>query len=182
MRRFIFIASLASLTCLALGSAGPAAPAKPKPAAATQPAMRIGVYDSRCVALACFRTEENLKNINSLYAEAKAAEKAGDKATYERIKKQMEGRQERVHAQVFSDTPIGDLLADRGDMLARVAAKTGVTAIVPSADYLAAGVEPIDLTDALVAEFSPSDKTRKIIADAHRQKPVPIEDLAVIKD
>ena len=119
-----------------------------------QPKPRIGVYDSRLVALAYYNS-----------AEFRADRKNHGPAL-----------QQLAHLQVFSNGSIPNITARLKDRLGTIAAQSNVAMIVSKWDigYTAGDVELVDVTDALVAEFKPEPKVQKWIAEAKGKEPLPL--------
>src|SRR5688572_20885103 len=103
--------SMAALT-LAVLAAYLWAQDRPGAAPAAQPppgALRIGTYDGRAVALAYYRSDDGLAEINAVVDAARKAKAANDPRAAE-----LEGKVHRLsmrnHAQVFSNLPAGDIV------------------------------------------------------------------------
>ena len=170
-----------ALSALAVGSAalarqGNASAAPPAPADAR---VRLGTYDSRAVAIAYGRSKPFLDRVSELRAQHARARETGDQKAAERLAKEAQELQLRIHLQGFSNAPVDDVLAHIADRLPEVAQRRGVAAIVSSADYRDdARVEVVDVTDDLTSLFEPDAQTQKVIADLMRQPPLPIEQVA----
>lgn len=182
MRRPRILSALCAgtlITCalfvLAGGLSRAAAPPPSTAAAPSGARLRIGTYDTRAVALAYGRSEARGKDLADLHRQAEQAKQAKDDKRLAELKNQGERQQFLAHAQVFSNAPIGDIVRDKvgPDALAKVAADAGVVAICPSADWHdASAVEAVDVTDALVAHFSPDAKTLGFIRDIKGKPPI----------
>jgi len=94
----------------------------------------------------------------------------------------MGGRQERLHAQVFSNAPIDDIVAGMKDALPDIARKAGVSALVPEVSYHDPAVDVVDVTDAMVQHFKPTDKTLGMITEMKKHPPLSYKELAEHKD
>lgn len=139
------------------------------------PQVRIGVYQSRAVALAYFRSETGSKEIEALYKEAKAAQEGPDKQKAAEWKEKMQAIQGRRHAQVFADSPVDDVMEKMKDALPEVAKKANVAAIVPAVSYKEQGVTTVDVTDLLVEACQPTEQTRKMAADLVKHPPAAVK-------
>lgn len=153
-------------------------PAQSPPATAK---VRIGVYNTRAVALAYGRSDPVLKEIEKKSNEGQEA-RSKDAQRYAKIKAEMEELQALRHAQVFADAPIGDIMATMKDALPGLAKQAGVTAIVPQVNYQDPSIEVVDLTDALVSHFKPDAKTAKMIKEIMAKPPVSYKVLMEHKD
>lgn len=144
------------------------------------PAIRIGVYDSRAVGLAYGRSPAVAKEFADLKAKHRKAKDSGDEAARKELEKQGEGRQIRLHLQVFSVAPVPEAIESISKQLPDLAHRQHVVAITSGADYHAPGVEVVDVTAEIVKLFEPSPETLKVIEEMKKQKPLPIEEVARI--
>jgi hypothetical protein len=151
------------------------------------PVAKIGVYDSRCVAYAHFWTDEHQKKMTDLYNKTKAAKKAGNKEEYEKLDKVLWANRQRSHSQVFSTTPIDDVMETIKDRLPEMKKKAGVSELLSKWDeeklkkYTSA--EKVDVTDLLMGQFKfPSTEKHKKVLDAMKNvKPVPLDQVDKIE-
>lgn len=172
---FSFIAIWVAVVVERSANAQPAASA---PAAR----VRIGFYDSRAVAVACISSSYHEQEMRSLQQSLIAAQDAGDTKKADAIKQEGSDRQALAHLQGFSNAPVDQMLAAIKDRLPQIAKAASVQAIVANADYLSAEVERIDVTDPLVAEFKPSERTLKTIEALRKTPPIPMLQLLGHKD
>lgn len=142
--------------------------------------MRLGVYDSRAVAIAYGRSAYNRERIDGLLARHKRAVEAGDGPLAEALAREGEAHQVRMHLQAFSNAPVDDALDPVRDRLAGIAADAGVGAIVAATDYRASWVGVVDVTDGIVRLYNPDAATLRIIADCRGRAPMPIEEIALL--
>jgi hypothetical protein len=156
--------------------------AAPSPAAALlpgeNPALRVGTYDSRAIAVAYARSAHLQTRHADLMRRRAAAEAAGDDALKSEIEAQGGSLQLRLRLQGFSTAPVDDILDAVRDRLPDVARAAGVAAIMRSVDFHGAEVEIVDVTDALVALFDPDADVLSIVAELRSQPPVALEVLA----
>ncbi|MFN0058461.1 MAG: hypothetical protein ACKVX7_08390 [Planctomycetota bacterium] len=141
------------------------------------PPIRLGTYESRAIAVAYVHSRFNTI-VEKLTAELKAAEAAGDQTRAAEIRKQGERRQRQLHRQGFSNAPVDDLMVHIKDKLPAVCAAAKVQAIVAGVGYAGPEVEVVDVTDQLVKEFAPTERTLKMIAELRRQPVVDFDDLS----
>jgi phage host-nuclease inhibitor protein Gam len=169
--------------CVLLALAVPASAAEPAPKP-EKTALRVGVFDSRALALVHGRSKENLAEINKLFEEHKRLKAAGDEQKMKQLEAEGKALQQRMHEQVFSTGRVDDILKKIEDRLPEIAKEAGVDLIVSKWDlaYRAPGAEVVDVTEALVKLYQPDEKTRKILADMARKPPIPLEELKKIKD
>jgi hypothetical protein len=143
---------------------------------------RIGTYDSRAVAVAYAASEQHQKLMKEKMQQLKAAQASGDTKRVKELKTWGEGQQRLMHMQGFAGAPVDDILAQVQERLPAVAKDVGVDALTRQVDYSAPDVQTIDVTDAIVKLFDPSEKTLKTIAEVRRHVPAKLEDVAVMKD
>ena len=135
----------------------------------------VGVYDSRAIAIAYARSEMN--PVAAKVAELKKAKAAGDSAKVKVLEAWGQKQQRKLHRQGFGRVPVDDLLLLVKDKLAAVASSARVNLLIPECNYLAPGVEVIDVTDALAALFNPTGQTLEIIKQMKGVAPVDLDDI-----
>jgi hypothetical protein len=178
-RMWIAFLVLNLMSAAGLRAAESTSPANP----ATQ---MIGIYDSRVVAYAWFWSDDQQAKRNADMKAAQAAKDAGDTAQFGKLSKALGDFQQRMHRQVFSTAPADEALAALQKRIPEIQKQAGVVALVSKWDaaalqkYLSA--VPVDVTDALVAEFKPAEKQLKMIEDIKKQKPVPLDQIDKMKD
>ncbi len=158
----------------ALTAAVSAQTAKPGPAPASR--MRVGVFDSRMVALAYYNSAEHRTFVRQLMSDLDAAKKADNKTRIAELEFQGPALQNLMHYQVFSNASIPNITAKLQDDLARIAREQRVGVIVSKWDlaYRDPDVEYVDVTDALVERFHPDEKIRKWMAEGKGKEPIPL--------
>jgi len=142
-------------------------------------AKRIGVYDSRVVAYAHFRTAEHQKQLKVKIDAGNAAKSAGDLAQFNKLSKEMADEQEKIHREVFSTAPADEAMGALKPRLAEIQKQAAVSALVSKWDKQALGsyksAQQVDVTDMLVREFKLEPKQLKTVEEIKGQKPVPLE-------
>jgi hypothetical protein len=141
--------------------------------------LRVGVYDSRAIALVYGNSaafQESIKTVRAEYEKAKAAK---DDKRMKEIDAQMKLQQRRLHEQGFSTGSVAGIMAKVKDSLPDVAKKAGVQVIVSKweLNHQSPGVELVDVTDELVALFHPSEKVLGWVRDLKNHPPLPIEEI-----
>ncbi len=154
---------------------------------ATEPAQshatgeRIGVYDSRAIAVAYAGSDAHeaaLAKLKKRYDDAKAA---GNATVVNACETEAQAQQRTMHLQGFGTAPVDDILAHISGELTGIMRKAGVVAIVSKwdeaklAQYPNAGRE--DVTMALVDALHPTDRQRERAIDVQKHKPVPMDEL-----
>jgi hypothetical protein len=151
------------------------------PLAAAQDAkpLRIGVFDSRAVALAYGNSDEFRRIIQGMHADYDAAKAAKNDGRAQELETEGQWSQVRLHQQTFSTAPVGGILAKVRDKLPAIAAQAGVSLIVSKweVQFQTAGVETVDVTLPIVKLFNPSGRVLAWIAQMKTQDPIPFEKL-----
>lgn len=132
---------------------------------------KIGVYESRAVALAWGRSTQHLTLAKQRYEAGKRAEAAGDKAELSRLKADGKGSQARLEKQVFGNERIPDIISRLEPSLPAIRQATGVESIVDKRDA-PTGSTTVDVTSKLVAQFNPTERTLKMIEETLKHPPV----------
>ena len=142
---------------------------------------RIGVYDSRAIAVAYAGSDRHEAQLSELKAEYDAAKAAGDTARVAEIEAEAQAQQDEMHRQGFSTAPVDEILAQIKTELPRIQADADVVALVSKWDEAALVAHPnatqVDVTMALVDAFHPNDRQRKSAVEIQKHKPVPMEEL-----
>jgi hypothetical protein len=148
-------------------------------AQSTAPAnrLRIGVYDSRALAVAYSASSFHDAELKAMQQELKDAEAARDTKKADQIRARGKNMQTIAHLQAFSNAPVDDAMAALRESLPLIAAAAGVDVIVADVDFKSDRVETIDVTNLLVAQFKPSDRAQKNIEMIVKQKRIPMVDV-----
>jgi len=146
---------------------------------AAKPRMKIGVYDSRGVAVAYARSAEFGENIARLRADYEQAKAKGDSAQVKKLGQEGLWMQVRLHQRGFSTAGVGDLLAKVAGALPGVAREAGVVLLVSKWEmpYQDASVEVVDVTLPIARLFKPDEQTLQILGELKDQKPVPFDEV-----
>jgi len=148
-----------------------------------RPTVVVGTFDSRAITLAYVRSEAfdeylgaQRKDIERAIERARDAGDGGVVAALEAVGPAM---QERIHRRGFGTAPVDEFLARIADELPRIAEEAGVDVIVSkwSLTYRDPSAELVDVTDLLVAEFGPDEKTLQAIREICATEPVPLDQL-----
>ena len=141
--------------------------------------MKIGVYDSRGVAVAYARSPEFGESMARLRADYEQAKAKGDSAQVKKLGQEGLWMQVRLHQRGFSTAGVGDLLVKVAGALPGVAREAGVVLIVSKWEmpYQDASVEVVDVTLPIARLFKPDEQTLKILGELKDQKPVPFDEV-----
>ena len=151
---------------------------------------RVGVYDSRAIAIAFVRSEvykatdgKALSELRAEYAKAKAE---GDKNRMAELEVKGKAQQALLHKQGFSTAPVDGMLAHIEDQIPGIAKDAGVEAIVSKWDRDALAkyrnAELVDVTMALVDAFKPDDRQRKSATEIQKHPPISLKEAEKIDD
>ena len=153
-----------------------APPAKPEKAPA-----KIGVYDSRAIAVAYAGSKVHEAQLRVSTEKLKAAKAAGNTAQIAKLESQAQQQQKELHQQGFSTAPVDKLLALVKDEVARITADKGVGALVSKWDKEALAkypsAEQVDVTMTLADAFHPNERQRKSAEEVQKHKPIPLDEL-----
>lgn len=143
------------------------------------PPLKVGIYDSRAVAVAAVNSTLGSKPVEKAMAEYEKARQAKDEKKMAEIKSKMGARQRRQHEQGFSTASVMNWMALIQDRLPEVAKRAGVQMIVSKWElaWLGDGVEKVDVTDELIQAFGPSEKGAKWASQIQAKPPIPLDEL-----
>lgn len=141
--------------------------------------FRVGVYDSRVVAVAYGNSTEFKEAMKPIEAEYKKAKEAKDEKRMKEIDSQMKLRQRRAHEQGFSTGSVAPIMAMVKDSLPDIAKQAGVQVIVSKweVSHQASDVEVVDVTDKIIALFHVNERGLKWCKDIQQKPPLPIEQI-----
>jgi hypothetical protein len=144
--------------------------------------LRIGTFDSRCVAVAYGRSAEFMKEIDSVKTAQKKAKEEGNNELVTELEQLGSTKQVLMHQQVFSNGSINNILEKIKDKFPALAKDNNNVKMIlskweiPFADE---SFEYVDITDQMVKYFNPDDATKKIIDEIKAMEPVPIEKISI---
>ncbi len=141
--------------------------------------FRVGVYDSRAVAVAWANSSEFKEAMKPVEAEIKKAREAKDEKRVKEIKEQMKLRQLRQHEQGFSTGSVIPIMEKVKDRLPDIAKQSGVQIVVSKweLNHQSPEVEVVDVTDKIVALFDVNERGLKWCKDIQSKKPLPMEQI-----
>lgn len=176
----IIVSSVVLLSVISVaGLVQSAASAAPE-AVQEQAKLRVGVYDSRAIAVAYVHspyspTSGKMKE----YEEAKAA---GDEARVKELEAWGEKHQRQLHRQGFGRVPVSDLLEHVKDRLPELAEQIGVDVIAFECNYLGPNVEEVDITVELAKLFDDSERTLETIEQLRQMDPLDLDEIEAHHD
>jgi hypothetical protein len=142
-------------------------------------AVRIGVFDSRAVALAYYNSPEQQQLMRAMVGELEKARASGDARRVKELELQGPILQARMHWQVFSSLSIPNILDKVADRIPGIANEAGVLAVASKWEisYKDSSVEYVDITSLLVALFHPDARVQKWIEQMSGKDPIPLDKL-----
>lgn len=148
---------------------------------AAQPPVRVGVYDTRAIAVAYAHSSHMQSILQQKRKELEAAKAAGDTARAAALEEWGQAQQRQMHRQGFGRVPVSDLLVPVKDRLPEAAARAGVQIIASECDYQGPGVVVVDVTDELVRLYDPSPRVLSIVKDMRGKPPLSLIELEKLK-
>ena len=88
------------------------------------------------------------------------------------LKRQGEKRQDRLHRQGFGNAAVNDLLEHIEDSFPQICEAANVDAIVTGIVYAGPTVKTVDVTDLLVKQYDPSEKTLRTVEELRKHPPI----------
>ena len=176
--------SIAILSAVLFFAAAECAPAQETGASA-----RVGVYDSRAVAVAFGHSEVYEatvgKQLAAMTAEYNAAKAAGNQKRVAELEAQGQARQ-KLLMQGFSTAPVDDILKFIQDKIPAIAKAAGAGPIVSKWDRDALAkyksAELVDVTMPLVNAFHPNERQLKFAIDIQKLAPIPLDEAEKMTD
>lgn len=148
--------------------------------AQTNTTERIGIYDSRAVAIAYAGSSYQQARMNELVRQQKQAKAAGNKKEIARIEAEGRAWQAALHRQGFGTAPVADLLTNISNALPTIQAEAKVTQLISKWNEPElknhASAEKIDVTMKLVDAFHPSERQRRHAIEIQTKEPVKLKE------
>jgi hypothetical protein len=148
---------------------------------AATPPMRIGVYDSRGIAIAYARSAEFQRQMAKMRSDYEEAKAKGDDKRRKELEKAAPWMQVRLHQQGFSMAGVTNIMAKVADVLPGIAREAGVVLIVSKWEmpYKDPSIEIVDVTLPIAKLFKSDEQTLKILGELKDHKPVPLDELSL---
>jgi hypothetical protein len=142
---------------------------------------KIGVYDSRSIAIAYGGSEFFAEWFQDLQRRHDGAEAADEEELVAQLAAEAHAKQEQMHKQGFSTAPVDDLLEHIKNKIPEIMESHGVIALVSKWDEEGmaahASAEKVDLTMDLVKAFDPDKRQLKGAREIMKQEPGPLEEM-----
>ena len=141
--------------------------------------VRVGIFDSRALAMAYYRSEAFKDHMKEMHAKHEKAMAEGDEQLAKKLATEGPALQELIHKQGFSTWPVDNILDKIKREIPEIAAQADVDVIVSKWNivYRKPAVKFIDVTDLMVKPFDPDEATLTVIKEIQKQDPVPLEKL-----
>ena len=145
---------------------------------AKTPEISVGIFDSRAVAGAWYRSKAHMKQVGEMKAEHRKAKANGDEKLAAELEKKGSGSQEAAHRQVFSNEPIDEVLKRIEKKLPGIAKAAGVDMLVSKWEiaYQDKSAKFTDVTWEMVNLFKPDEATVTLVKEILVTAPVPMKD------
>ena len=149
------------------------------------PKTRIGVFDSRAIAIAHANSSEGGALVAGLRADMEKAKAAKNDALVKEIGEKGKTNQILSHLRAFSIGSVAEILEKHKSEIAQIAKRAGVEAIVSKFEmpYLGNGIETVDVTQEMVGMFKTTEQGKKWAAEVANHEPMlMLEVLAIPAD
>jgi hypothetical protein len=147
---------------------------------------RVGIYDSRAIAVAYAGSALHNAELRQKQAEMTKAKQTDDAPTIARLKTEGKARQVTAHKQAFSTAPVDDILAHITNALPEIQKQANVTALISKWDETALKQHPraerVDITLPLIDAFNPTATQRKSALEIQKHKPITLKQAEQIDD
>lgn len=136
--------------------------------------VRVGVFDSRAIAVAYYRSSDFNTIMKKLHAEHKKAKASGDTKLAQECETRGKAMNDLAHQQGFGTGSVDTILKKVKEHLPAIAKATNVQVIVSrwNLTYQEKETEFVDVTDQLVKLFNPDETTLKMINDLRKKAPI----------
>ncbi len=168
--RTLWVAAVTGLLICTIGCGS-------QPTAGRGGQFRLGVFNSRVVALAYGRSEQHDAEVESKMAAYRRAKEAGDRERMAELEIWGREGQDRMHRQVFGDAPIPDILEKMADELPEVVRCAPVDAIVTGVHHAGPGVRVVDVTEQMAAVWNPDERTQGLMRELPKHPPASADEV-----
>jgi len=152
--------------------------------ALAQPPFRVGVFDSRAVAVAYAQSPAFSPEVAQLQAQYQKAKADKNDALAAELETKGQTQQALLHLQGFSIGSVSEILARFKDAVEAVAREARVSVVVSQYElaYQGPNIETVDVTEALVKRINGSPKVMAMLGELKRNKPLPMLDALSMRD
>ena len=145
--------------------------------------QKIGVFDSRIIAINYYNTESFQKEMQTMFAEYNTAKEKKDSAEIKKFEERGPLLQRVLHDKGFGRGSVAEIMEKKSDELKAFAKKQNLSAIVSKWELVCSSddVEVVDITILLLTEiFKAPENLIKMYNENKDKKP--IEDAFFIND
>jgi hypothetical protein len=150
----------------------------------SQTKVRVGVFDSRGIAIAYAQSAAFQKQMQEFRAQGEKAKASNDAKLLAELESRAQTQQVLLHLQAFSIGSVSEILANYQADVAAVAKQANVSTIVSQFElaYQDPSVETVDVTEALVKRINASPGMTAMLASLKTNKPLSMLEALGIKD
>jgi hypothetical protein len=136
--------------------------------------VRIGVFDSRAVAIWYFRSDANRQEMKKLMEEMKTAKEKKDSVQMKKIEAKGQLLQRIAHDKGFGRGSVAEILENYSKEITAIAETEKLSLIVSKweLNYSNSNVETVDITTSLLKALKAPDDVMKMLDDVNKNKPV----------
>lgn len=142
---------------------------------------RIGIYDSRALAVAYCNTPMHKRKIQQLVEAVEEAKAKNDPVSIREKEAALRAEQDRLHRQGFSTAPVDDILALLQERIPAILQKNRIEQVISKWDRKSlepfAQADTVDVTDELVQELHPNEKQWQAAMEIQKHDPVPLDQI-----
>lgn len=152
--------------------------------------QRIGIYDSRSIAVAYVNSPAYRKYVQPVmdrkHLAYSKAQKEGNTPAIEELKAWGQAQQTRLHMQAFSTESVDEILKQIADRLPMIKQQVGVSRLVSKWDQEALdninATQQVDVTMLLIDALEPTVTQRKSAIEIQQHKPISLKKARQIDD
>ena len=136
--------------------------------------IRVGVYDSRAVAICYFRSEVFSKEMKEIMTEHKKAKENKDISKEKEFEEKGQLMQRIAHDKGFGRGSVAEILAEHENGIKKIAKENNLTLIVSKweLNYSGDDIEIVDITLLMMDLFKADENMKKMAKDLQKHDPV----------
>ncbi|MCX6542785.1 MAG: hypothetical protein NTV05_00015 [Acidobacteria bacterium] len=152
--------------------------------ALAQTALRVGVFDSRAIAIAYGQSPAFGQEMQQLRAQFQQAKTDKNDTLAAELEAKGQTQQTLLHLQGFSTGSVSEILAMFKDAVTAVAKEAKVSAVVSQYElaYQGPNIETVDVTEALVKRINDSPRVVALLGELKKNKPLPMLEALGLRD
>lgn len=135
---------------------------------------RVGIFDSRMIAVAYYQGEEGQKETKALMSEIEKAKNANDNETLMKLQEKARLIQKIANDQGLGRGSIASILEKYRKELGEIVKKEKLSCIVSKWEIFTSGkeIDYVEITEKILEIFKPNDKVKELIKELAKQKPI----------